>query len=209
MTTALGRWINTTLGIAFLLFIVSSPAYANAGLPMLVIVWPLFWLAFIPIVLIEYRILRKTLKTETPRRLIFITTGANLFSTVIGIPIIYFLLLLLEIFIPGGDGTFPYLTEFWRRVLSVTLQAPWLIPYESEFYWMIPVACAFLFIPFYFMSSWIESIIIAYYLRNSYQSRDVKKAVWKANQASYAFLYIIIAGWLIYGISAKWLAQSH
>lgn len=193
-----------TVGVVWLSSL--SSGFANAGLPMLIIIWPLLWLAFIPIVLIEYSVLKKIFIKEAPNRILFITAGANLFSTAIGIPLIYLVLLLLEMLIPGGAGTFPDLPEFWRRILSVTLQAPWLLPHESEFYWMIPVACGVLFIPFYYMSYWVEGIIISRYMKNSCAPNEVKEAVKKANRASYAFLYMILLAWLIYGIYIKAMA---
>lgn len=205
MATTLTKWIKINLGAIILLTIMPSPVYANIGLPMLAVVWPLFWYALIPIILIEYWVIKKILKTTSKTEPMSGVIVANVCSTFIGIPITWFILLLFELLITGGGGTFRGLSLFWKMFLGVTLGAPWLSPYESELYWMLPVACATLLIPFYFMSSWIEGKIVARYLQGLYQPDDVKKAVWKANQASYAFLYIIVICWLVYGISTKWV----
>jgi hypothetical protein len=45
------------------------------------------------------------------------------------------------------------------KVLAVTWQAPWLIPYEEDLNWMIPVAGLVLLIPFFFASWWSEYFV--------------------------------------------------
>lgn len=207
MIIALVRCIKISLGTAFLLLIISSPVYANVGLPMLAIVWPLFWYAFIPIVAIEYWVIRKKLKPKS-RELLNATIIANLGSTAIGLPVTWFVLVFLEFLLTGGSGDFSKLPIFWEMLLTPTLGAPWLSPYESELYWMVPVACAVLLVPFYFMSSWVEVKIVARYSEDSYTLDEIKMAVWRANRASYAFLYVIVISWLVYAIITKSLPFS-
>lgn len=189
----------------FLFMITTAPAHANIGLPMLVIVWPLFWFAFIPIVIIEYLVMIKTLNTNSRRSILNATCMANLCSTAIGLPIAWFFLVLIETVFSILKTAFSGLPEFWEKLWDITLGAAWLEPYESEFYWMIPTACAVLFVPFYFMSAWVESKVVAAYLEDPSPIDEIKNAVWEANRASYAFLYIVIIGWLIYGVSTRGL----
>lgn len=177
-----------------------SPAQANIGLPMLTLIWPFFWLAFIPIILIESWVLYKILKKEPYKKLLWPTTVANSFSIFIGIPLVWGILVAFEIFTPGGGGTYPNLSVFWQFFLSVTLQAPWLLPYESQLYWMVPVAVMVLFFWFFWMSAWSEGFILAKLLRESHSTDVTKKAMWRANMASYAFLYLIDFIYLVYNM---------
>jgi hypothetical protein len=110
------------------------------------------------------------------------------------------ILVTFEMFTPGGGGTYPSLSPFWQSFLSVTLEAPWLLPYEEEFYWMIPVASVVLMIWFFFISAWSEGIIFAMLLKKTHPTEVAKKAMWKANMASYAFLYLIDFIYLTYNL---------
>jgi hypothetical protein len=64
---------------------------------------------------------------------------------------------------------------------------------------MVPTACLVLFIPFFFVSSWSEGFIVTKFLKD-YDKFNVKKVTWKANLASYAFLYVIVFGLLIFSL---------
>jgi hypothetical protein len=182
------------------IFVTISPTHANAGLPMLVLIWPLFWLAFIPIVLIESWVLYKFFKKEPFKNLLWPTTVANSFSTLVGIPLMWGILVALEMLTPGGGGTYPNLSVFWQFFLGVTLQAPWLLPYESEAYWMVPVSIMVLLFWFFFVSAWSEGLILAKFLKKTHPADLIKKATWKANMASYAFLYLIVFLFLVYNL---------
>ena len=95
----------------------------------------------------------------------------------------------------------------WRRFLAVTIQAPWLVPYESDLYWMVPAA-ALALLPAYFLASCIiEFKVMDVLLRKpaprvlehgTLQNRNklVWRAVFAANVASYAMLAIVTLGWL-------------
>ena len=180
----------------------SSPASANIGLPMLAIVWPAFWLAFIPIVLIEVWVLCKLLKNESFRSLLWPSTLANLFSTLIGIPIAWGVLLGLELLVMQLVDLlvdFSEVSAVKMSLLSI-ITAPWLYPVESELYWMIPTACMILLIPFYFVSAWSEGLIFARFLKARHPPNESKRSMWRANLASYAFLFLFALGWLAYAL---------
>lgn len=189
-----------------ILFVSPLPAYADIGLPMLAIVWPVFWLALIPIIFIEWRVLKRVLLGFSSKRLFYVAAFSNFLSTLIGIPVAWACLVGIEIagHPLGTTGTFPSLNTFWQFVLGVTIQAPWLIPYEDQFYWMIPTAFLVLLIPFFFISYWIEAFITLKCLKKDRATPAViKKAVWKANLQSYAFLFLLNVFFLIYGIITK------
>lgn len=82
---------------------------------------------------------------------------ANLVSTLIGIPITWFLLAMIQMLTGGGGGY--GLSTFTTRILAVTWQAPWLMPYRGNIHWMAPIAALVLLIPYFFVSWWIEYLI--------------------------------------------------
>lgn len=180
----------------FCLFVIvcATPLQANAGLPMLVIVWPVFWMGLIPITLIEWGAMKKILTNIPAKPFLFKIFIANFVSTLVGIPATWLCFFIIEILFPGGCGTFPSLDgTIWPYVLGVTIQAPWLIPYESQFYWMIPTAAMVLLIPMFYASYRIESALLVRSLSSYCQdSEQIKKATWKGNTASYVFLAVFM-----------------
>ncbi|MCG7985312.1 MAG: hypothetical protein JAY90_21520 [Candidatus Thiodiazotropha lotti] len=166
---------------------------ANAGVPMIFLVMPALALSIIPIIAIEAMYLSKKLRLPFSTSL-GTTTISNLVSTVIGVPLTWLLLLLIQI-IAGGSGAFG-LDTTTGKVLSVTLQAAWLIPYESDLYWMIPSAGALLLIPFFFISWWSEFYVSMKLLKEQ-ASQRLKIAVRNANILTYTLLAIWPIGFWI------------
>ena len=190
-----------TRSIVFLIMTIIYPsqAYANAGLPMIMIAWPVFWCALLPIVLIETFIMKKMIPFLMYKPLFWRVSIANLASTALGIPLVWVLMAVLEFTVPGGGGTFPELTDTWRYVLGVTVQAAWLIPYEAQLYWMIPTAFLVLLIPFFIVSYWIESMILCAFLKkDGISTKHTKDATWRANIYSYLFLASFPVTFMIY-----------
>ncbi|MGI4851294.1 MAG: hypothetical protein ACRYGR_05075 [Janthinobacterium lividum] len=175
-----------------------SSANANAGLPMIIIAWPLFVLAFIPIVHMEWLTLKDHLLDCSSKKLYWTAFNANLMSTLVGIPIAWGLMLFLQIIV-GATGAYPILTPFWRYFLGATVQSAWLIPYEDQFDWMIPTALIVLLLPFFFISYALEMKMSLWLLRRESASHDdIKKAVWRANINSYGMLFVLIIAILIF-----------
>lgn len=180
----------------FLLFIFAhiSHPQANMGLPMIIVVWPLYWLGLIPITLIEWVVMKKTLNTIPSKILAFHILFANFISTLLGIPIAWLCLLIVEVILSIGITSVVDLgRNTWSYVLGVTIQSPWLFPYESQYYWMIPTAAVVFFIPMFYVSYRIESkVLIRTLSKYSSDSVGIKLASWSANQASYVFLTLLM-----------------
>lgn len=157
-------------------------ARADAGVPMLALVWPASWVLFIPIVAIEAWIARKIVGL-TIKRSILAATAANAVSTLVGIPLVWGGLALAEIAISNG-GQALGIDSFWRRVYAVTVQAAWLIPYESELHWMVPLAAIVLLVPFFFASVFLERMVFARFCSSSPDL--ARRWSWVANGATYA-----------------------
>lgn len=195
MTTVATKWIKISLGAMISLVIIPSPAHANTGIPMLAILWSFSWFFIIPVILIEYWIVKKIPKAKPKTGVMGAVTFANLCSTFVGIPITWGIFLVVLKFFGLGGGFFSASSKFWNQLINISFGGPDI--HFSEMHWFIPVFWTILFILIYPMSSWIEGIIVARFLQNAHQPREIKKAVWIANSASYAFLYILAVYWLI------------
>jgi hypothetical protein len=190
------------LVIVFLL-VFPSVAYANAGLPMLAIVWPLSVPAFIPVVAIESWAIRRTLRI--PWRVAVPTmVKANLFSTLIGIPLAWVasvaIEFLLAFLVTSVTSSRSYPPHSIGEVGRVILAAPWLGPFREGAYWIIPLAMIVLLVPFFFASFWTEAWYVARTLSPSAPEQG-RRAIWNANLFSYALLFIACVMWLVFGVA--------
>jgi hypothetical protein len=159
--------------------------YANMGIPMVCESLPTMLLALLPIALVEACVLRLLLGTDF-RRAWRGALPANFWSTLLGIPAAWLVLVGIQ-FAIGGSRAWGMDTP-QQRLDAVTLQAAWLIPYEGQLSWMIPAASLVLLTPF-----WLASVIVEYrYLRRdwgkSYRPTKLLVAVVVANVLSYALL---------------------
>lgn len=168
---------------------VPSVASANAGVPMIFLAMPVLGFSIIPIIIIEAIFLSKKLELASPSAF-KTTTISNLVSTIVGIPLTWLLLVLIQM-LAGGGGAYGLDTTL-GKVLSVTLQAGWLIPYESDLHWMIPVAGLVLLVPFFFASWWSEYFVTKKMLKD-HSAQRVKIAVRNAN----IITYVLLAFWPI------------
>jgi hypothetical protein len=156
---------------------------ANMGIPMLGIHLPVLVLSLVPVVLIEaWWIARATLIPF--KRLILKVLFANLISTFLGVPVTWFILVVLQLSF-GGSGV------LHNPISQVTLQSPWLIPDKANIHWKIPLAALALCPVFFAISACVESLILKRTFRENAIARG-GRAVWTANAITYA---LIIAFW--------------
>ncbi len=172
-------------------------AHADAGVPMLALIWPASWALFIPIVAIEawvaHRIVNLDWKTCIK------TVGvANALSTLIGIPLTWGALVIIEMIFSQGGRAYG-IDTLSGKIIAVTLQAPWLIPYESDLDWMIPAASIVLLIPFFFASVFIERWLFG--LKREVDKTMIKLWSWRANQLTYGVLLSFLVCFLMYGLA--------
>jgi hypothetical protein len=169
-------------------------AFANAGVPMLALIWPISWLLLVPVILVEAAVAREVLSLSS-RRALLVSTVANATSTLLGIPITWLVLLGLEILFTGG-GTGYGLNTTAQKIVAFTVQAPWLIPYEGSLHWLIPAAAIVLCIPFFFTSVYAERLV-ARRLATGTARSDVVRWSWRANLITYgvvvATLIVLLA----------------
>ena len=173
---------KVTLGI--LALFVPSIAYANAGVPMLFLAMPAFLISLVPIIAIETLYISKGMQLPLAQSLKTVSIS-NVASTVVGIPLTWFLLVLVQM-VTGGGGAYG-IDSVMGKILAVTWQAPWLIPYESDLNWMIPVAGLVLLVPFFFASWWSE-YFVSKKLNKALPTENIKSMVRNANLITYSLL---------------------
>ncbi|WP_428770476.1 hypothetical protein V1L52_01210 [Treponema sp. HNW] len=158
---------------------------------MIAVIFPKTVLSFIPIILIEIAVLTKILKMNKKKTAWAVVAG-NLCSTIFGIPATWTILVLFQIS-TGGNGFVGGVGNITESILSVTYQAPWLLPYD-DLYWRVPVAALFLLIAFFFASWLIETRVERLILKKEIADKKrFSRTVFIANLFSYAFLAAVLA----------------
>jgi hypothetical protein len=167
------------------------PILANAGVPMLAIQLPALLAVILPIIAIEAWFLQQG--TVVPwRRSLSVSAIANLVSTVIGVPITWFVLFAVQLAVflgadaLGVDGSAQwYLLPF---------AAPWLPPPEGAmFWWTIAGAALFLSIPYYLVSVYSESWIVCR-LEPALVRSDVLRIQRNSHYVTYGLMYLASLG---------------
>jgi len=164
---------------------------------MLAVFWPVSWAALLLIIPVEAAIgvhFSKFGQKQATK----ISLSANLISTLLGIPITWAGLVLVELFASHG-GEASNMADLHEKVYAVTIQAPWLVPYDSYLYWMVPCAGLVLCIPFCLMSVLSEYIVARHILGSEDRSRALRWS-WLANISSYMLIFLWFVGMLIYNV---------
>ncbi len=157
---------------------------ANAGVPMLALHLPTMAVLLVPIIAIEYFYGRYKL-TISRSRVLRGVTGANLASTLVGIPLTWLMMLVLNIATTGTEAK--GLNTLPGRFASVVLQSSWLVPYETDLDWMIPAATLVLLVPYYFASVAIERLVLRTMWKHD-GAQQLSSIVWQANGLTYGLL---------------------
>lgn len=153
---------------------------------MLFLAMPALAFSLLPIIALEAFYLSKALHIKF-KLSVKTAVFSNCISTFIGVPLTWFLSVVIQ-FVTGGGSAFG-LESVMGKVLAVTWQAPWLIPYEQDLNWMIPIAGAVLLIPFFFVSWWSE-LLVSRQVLTDLKHKEVNKAVRNANLITYTLLLL-------------------
>ncbi len=178
---------------------IPSLVYADAGIPMIFFTFPTMLMALIPIVFIEAGIYRDSLKIEY-KQAIKPSFVSNLVSTILGIPLSWALLFGIELGTTSGRSF--GISTFLQKVIAVTLQAAWLVPYEGDLEWMIPIAAMIGLIPAFFLSVFIEYLIVKRFFKEK-DKTVIRGAVWRANIITYCILFVLLVIYLIYNVAQR------
>jgi hypothetical protein len=185
-------------GICILMPTIAS---ADAGIPMIFLVWPGFWILLLPTIGLEALVARRVLGVEWPRAF-RLSARANLTSTFIGVPLTWLAMLALEIL--GASG-------LWYGSKAVGLMQPpeWstylLLPFAGAWVggddpWVVPAAAAWLGVFFFFVSVWVEARVVS---RMSVEPSAARRWSWQSNALSYAVIEALMLAFLVWTLLAR------
>lgn len=175
--------------LSSVLFLLSaSPLSANAGIPMLFVIYPGFLLTLIPVVFIEAFYIAKLWRDSSFKKIFISVLSANLISTIIGVPLVWAAAVAIQMLFGGGAAH--GIDTISGRLYAAVVQAPWLIPYEKAYAWLMPSAFTVLMI-YFFLASWLTEYLTVYlFFKKVYDKKIIIKTLFKANLISYIFLYV-------------------
>lgn len=170
---------------------------ADIGIPMIFLQWPLMIAAMIPVILVEAVLIRHWVPLSYRDALIG-TAQANLMSTFAGIPLAWLAMFVVEmaVLFPAGMAAEKWHWKFdspFFQAVGFLAEIAWLAP-TDESYWLAPLAAAFLLIPSFYVSVWLERFVC----HRAWPDADpaaIRLGVYRANLASYAVLFILACAW--------------
>jgi len=178
------------------LLIITMPvgAYANAGVPMIFISYPLMLCSLLPVIIIETIIFSKI--TEISYEKSIRSSGiSNSVSTLAGFPLAWLFLLFIEIVTTGGRCG-PGFDTARNSMITVIVEAAWICPWDEQLYWMIPSAFIISLIVAFLISILIEYLINKK-IYKEYDRKVIRRATVYSNIFSYGFLLIISIAYLV------------
>lgn len=182
---------------AFALFMLwPRTASADIGLPMIFVVWPASWFAFIPVVMVEAAVAHRILRLSW-RDASVLSLAANAWSTVVGIPLTWFALVVVEYVLSLGLYRSNLPDHSTARWIVAPFMAPWFMPTSNG--WDVYAAGAVLCVPFYFASVRIE----AWGARHRVSREDALRWAKVAN----LFTYVPITLALVVAAIVAWLRR--
>jgi hypothetical protein len=169
--------------------------FANAGLPMLMLGLPALLLALVPIVYLEAIYYRRRLPV-TWNQALNGSWKANVWSTLVGIPLTWLALVIIEFgtmyfFGNSFNSRSPILAEsYLASYLYFVITSPLLIPVRDGLDLVIAGASMVLLLPCYLVSYLGESRV----LQKKWPELDpklIRKHVWYAHLLTYGLLFLL------------------
>jgi hypothetical protein len=151
---------------------------------MIVVVWPPAWLLFIPVCVIEALIAKRVLALPFVQ-CAKLSLVANAWSTLVGIPLTWLALVLIEI--GGGLGvSLSGVKSNSNWIVLAPLSAPWLGP--SMRTWHLFAASAFLCLPFLLVSIRVERWSVGKHV----PAQQARRWAYIANFATYLPIIVVL-----------------
>jgi hypothetical protein len=163
-------------------------ASANMGVPMLALVMPWSWWLLVPIIVVVAAIANRVLSGGW-RQAFKVSALANGISTLVGVPLTWFLLLFLDL---GIHRLNHHMSPQLAAVLHAPFRMVWVPPYYPEQPWLYPLAAAGLCIPFFAASVFVEYRVARWLIGKSHRAAALRWG-WLADGATYS----VIAAWLL------------
>lgn len=168
----------------------ASPASANMGIPTIFLTLPAMLIALVPVVAIEAWIIIKRLGVSAGEASLT-STVANLTSTLLGLPVTWFVLLILSCF--ARPLIRPDLKRLQGRFLTAALEAPLFPPYQQGYKnWMVLAGCLILMVP-YFAASYLVENQVAMFILNDANATGVSLSILEGNIITYGMLVAMLA----------------
>ena len=158
---------------------------ADTGVPMIAVMWPWAWTAFLPVCIVETFIAKRVLRLRVVQ-CVKLTVIANAWSTLIGIPLTWLVLFLVELVAGLGIALIQPRPGLASTLLA-PIAAPWLGPSISP--WYIYGAATFLCIPFMLVSIRVERWSVAKHVPKD----DARRWALAANLATYMPMIAVLA----------------
>jgi hypothetical protein len=172
---------------------------ADVGIPMIFVQWPLMLGALIPVIIVEALLIRRWVQISYREAFIGVTK-ANILSTLVGFPLAWLAMFVVEmgVLMPLGAAAYKWHWHFldspFFQIIGFVIGIAWLGPVNHTGYWLVPLAAALLLIPSFYVSVWLESKVCRWTWPNI-DSAVVRRGVFRANLASYTVLFILACCW--------------
>jgi hypothetical protein len=173
--------------------------FADVGIPMIFIQWPLMFCALIPVIVVEALLIRRWVSLSHREAFTGIAK-ANLTSTVVGIPLAWLAMLAVEYatMLPvslAADKLHWKLDSPIFQAIGFALSVAWIAPFNA--YVTVPIAAALLLIPCFYASVWIERRVCVW-AWSAADATAVRRGVYLANLASYSVLFVFGCIWALF-----------
>ncbi len=160
--------------------------------PTIQFIWPLLFATLLPLALLEAFIIRKDLPYLPLGRIFGYRLLCKSISTIIVFPLTWLLLALLLYCILEMTH-YQFTNNFFDSIIAVMSSSLWM--YTTKVEWSIPVAGLIQLLPFFFTSTWAESLVIKKFIVPS-EREEIEIGTSKVNNISFIILYLIMFGYL-------------
>lgn len=183
---------------ALLALALPSTAQANIGIPMLALAWPVHWIAYLPVVIIEseYTRVRLDLSRKESYKAVAL---ANVISTLVGIPVAWGVML-ISTFAIGMSLSFVPDTATQQSLYNwlFPLTSAWLGPTDNT--WLVYAAFACLALPMWYGSVLIETLVLRRALSAHCRDR-LRSTVIGSNLITYGLILLGVAAYAAWIVS--------
>lgn len=179
---------------------------ADAGIPMIVLTFPLMLMLLIPVIAVEGLLCKRWLGLSTWEAMKS-NTLSNLASTIVGVPLAWAMMLGIE-FAGLGILNRSNAVQNWHSPIAqgigLLLGSAWIGPPSVNNAWVIPAAILVLLVPF-FMASYITEYLVIRAMVGMPEGGPpkltyphVRLVVRNANLITYGMMFLATSVWLVF-----------